>query len=131
MNLASSLETDAISICIDDIPVKPDLTLASILETNAIFMLYNNAPEQLGLTLAPSFETNAVFILENNEPDLTLASSLKTISSLLLFPITALSYNFYCITGIDFTYHPTLYHSNVTWINPFSIFFRYLILPSI
>ena len=42
--------------------------------------------------------------------------SLETISSLLPFPITTLSYNLHCISGIEFTYHPNLYYFHITWI---------------
>ena len=41
-------------------------------------------------------------------------SSHETILSLIPFPIVTLSYNFHCITGIDFTHHPNLYHCHIT-----------------
>ena len=54
---------------------------------------------------------------------LLLASSLVTDVTnidltlpLLPFPNITLSLNFHCITGIDFLYHPLLYHNHSAWI---------------
>ena len=78
--LASSLETNSASIRKHYAPVKPVLTPVSSLETNEVFILENDAPEQIDLNLASRLETNTVFILKNNAPNLTLESSLKTLS---------------------------------------------------
>ena len=54
---------------------------------------------------------------------LLLASSLVTDATnidltlpLLPFPNITLPLNFHCITGIDFMYHPLLYHNHSAWI---------------
>ena len=58
--------------------------------------------------LNPKIETDVVYFCQTNAPDLTLTTNLVPFFSLLPFPITVLSLNFYCITDIDFTYHPIL-----------------------
>ena len=125
MKLASSLETDVSSIRKNDATDQP---LVSHFEMNTVFILENNAN---ALKLASSIEIDVVSIRKNNAPDRTVASSLATISSLLSFTITALSFNFHCITGIDFTYHPTLSHSHVTRIESIFPILRLLAFPSI
>ena len=110
LKLLSSRETGVASIRKNYTTEEP---LVSRLEMNAAFILETNTTE---LRLIFSRETDVASIRKNNSSDLTLASSLATISSLLPFSITVLSFNFHCITCIFFTYHPTLYHSYVTWI---------------
>ena len=129
LTLVYILETNEVYIRKNDAPVKSDLTLVSSLETNAVFILENNAPEQPDINLISRLEMSVVFILENNAPDLTLVYCLETISSLLPFPTTVLSYNFHYITDIDFTYHPTLYYSHVAWIESNIPILRLLISP--
>lgn len=110
LKLVSSLETNVASIRKND---TTEQSLASRFEMNTVFILENNAT---ALKLASRIETDVASICKNNAPDRTVALSLATISSLLSFTITALSFNLHCITGIDFTYHPTLSHSHVTRI---------------
>ena len=55
------------------------------------------------------------------------ASSIVTDATTINLPVplspysdSSLSFHFHCITGIDFTYHPLLYHNHSTWIKNYS-----------
>ena len=49
--------------------------------------------------------------------DLTIPTNHTPVSSLLPFPSSALPFHLHCITGIDFTFHPTLWENHTTWVN--------------
>ena len=95
--LASGLTTDVSSLRKKDVQDN----LASGLTTN-VASVYNNDVKE---SLIPYLETNVVPI---NTPDIAHTTTLAPVSFLLPFPITTLPINLHCITGIDFTYHPTL-----------------------
>ena len=145
--LASSLTTDVVHIRPNGITAKlvPSLTidaasirknnvreLVSSITTDVSSIRKNDAIENL----TSGLETDVVPL---NIPDLTLTTNLAPVSSLLLFPITALPFNLHCITGIDFTYHPTLCQDHATWIRLIlpllqllisSVHFKYIFLFS-
>ena len=74
--------------------------------------------------LTSDLETNVAPI---NTPDIAHTTTLAPVSSLLSFPITALPINLHCITGIDFTYHSTLWHNHARWIESISPLLQLLI----
>ena len=79
------------------------------LTTNAASVCNNDVNENLTTDL----ETNIVPI---NTRDIVHTTTLAPVFSLLPFSTTALPINLHCITGIDFTYHPTLWNNHATQI---------------
>ena len=67
-----------------------------------VYSLVSGACKTVCSYLASSFVTDATNI---NLP-----------VSLSPYPDTSLPFHFHCITGIDFAYHPLLYHNHSTWI---------------
>ena len=115
-NLASGLTTEVASLRTKDVLDN----LVSGLTTNVAYIYNCDVNENL----TPDLETNVVPI---NTPDIVHTTTLAHVSSLLHFPITALPINLHCITGIDFTYHPTLWHNHDTWIESISPLLQLLI----
>ena len=114
--LVSGLTTDVASLCKKDVLDN----LASGLTTNEAYVCNNDVNE----TLTPNLETNVAPI---NTSYIAYTTTLAPVSSLLPFPITALPTNRYCITIIDFTYHPTTYYNHATWIKSISPFLQLII----
>ena len=74
--------------------------------------------------LTPDLETNVTRI---HILDIAHTTTLAPASSLLPFLSTTLPINLHCITGIDFTYHPTLWNNHTTWIKSISSLLQLLI----
>ena len=122
-----SLRTNATSIRKNDVATKlafrRKTNVADIRKSNEIdstFSLRENAKSiqknDVAAKLIFSRRTNVINIRKNNEIDLTLITNHAPVSSLLPFPTTALSFHFHCVTGIAFTYNPTLWKNHTTWI---------------
>ena len=79
------------------------------------------------MKLKTKLKPDVACIRKNTIPNLTLISSLATVSLLLPYPITALPFDFHCITGIDFIYHPSLSHNHVTCIEFILLIIKLLI----
>ena len=88
--------------------------------------LFRECPEKHNKTMNFNFfqDLNVAHI---NIPDIAHTTTLAPVSSLLPFPCTSLPINLQCITGIDFTYHPTLWNNHATWINSISPLLQLLI----
>ena len=78
----------------------------------------------LSMTLSTAQPMTSILVPDaNDKVSSTLVSSLVTAETnialylpLLPYPNNLLLFHFNCITGIDFTYHPLLYHSHSAWI---------------
>ena len=103
--------SDAASILVNNEINKIDSILASNLVTDTTSIFVNSAIDKINYTLPSSLETNAAFIFVNNA-----AANIDSTFFLLPFPNTSLSFDFYCFTGINFTFHPLLYHNHLVWI---------------
>ena len=117
-NLVSGLTTDVASLRRKDILDN----LASGLTTNVTSICNNYVNENL----ASDLESNIAPI---TTPDIAHTTTLIPVSSLLPFPITTLPINLHCITGIDLTYHSTLWNNHATWIKSISPLLQLLISP--
>ena len=107
-NLASCLTTDVASLRKKDVL------------DNVAYVCNNDANDHM----TPDLETNVAHV---HTPDISHTSTLAPVSSLLPYPSTTLPNNLQCITGIDFTYHPTLWNNHATWINSISLLLQLLI----
>ena len=122
----SSFVTDVVSILTKDTLENIDLIFVSSLATDAAYIPVTDEIDKINSTSVSSLVTDANSIHNNDalqNIDSTLTSSLKTDTAnidskfpLLPFPNTTLLFHFLCITCIDFTYHPLLYHNHSAWI---------------
>ena len=85
---------------------------------NVVYVCNNDTNDHM----TPDLETNITHV---HIPDIAHTSTITPASSLLPYPSTALPNTLQCITGIDFTYHPTLWNNHATWINLSHLFLNY------
>ena len=107
-----------------DLPMALPTELPMVLPTALPMILPTDLPMALptDLPIVSSLVPDARHIVCSHS-----ASSIVTDATTINLPVhlspysdSSLSFHFHCITGIDFTYHPLLYHNHSTWIKNYS-----------
>ena len=103
-----------------DLPITLSTALIMVLPT----VLPMALPTALPMALLTNLSIVSSLVSDTRNTDcLHLSSSLVTDATninlpvpLSSYPDAALPFHVHCITGIDFAYHPLLYHNHSTWI---------------
>ena len=98
------------------ISTEPSMVLPTALPLPLPMALSIDLPTVLSIVSGLMVDANDKFYSTLTSHHPTDENNIDLLLPLSPYPNISFPFHWYCITGIEFTYHPLLYHNHSTWI---------------